>query len=121
MPIKIGDKVKELKYVQEVSPTLFQSNSAGSVEVIYGIDQESFRAVSGGFVFLAGHDFTGPNDVLVDDWAAKAKHLKVGDTYNLFNHDWNVVGPQLAGALVANRTGLLDPVCPAREVIVARV
>jgi len=92
MPMKIAEKVKELKYVQEVSPTLFQSNSTGSVEVIYGIDQQSFRAVSGGFVFLAGHDFTGPNDVLVDDWAAKAKHLKVGDTYNLFNHDWNVVG-----------------------------
>jgi putative ABC transport system permease protein len=92
MPIKIGDKVRELKYVQDVAPTLLQSNSAGGVEVIYGIDQQSFRAVSGGFVFLAGHDFTGPDDVLVDDWAAKAKHLKVGDTYNLFNHDWNVVG-----------------------------
>ena len=23
---------------------------------------------------------------------AKAKHLKVGDTYNLLNHDWHVVG-----------------------------
>jgi len=30
----------------------------------------------------------GPDDLLVDDWAAKAKHLKVGDTYNLLNHDW---------------------------------
>jgi putative ABC transport system permease protein len=32
-----------------------------------------------------------PDDLLVDDWAAKAKHLKVGDTYNLLNHDWHVV------------------------------
>jgi putative ABC transport system permease protein len=92
MPIKIGDKVKELKYVQEVAPTLLQSNSTGGLEVIYGIDKQSFRAVSGGFVFLEGHDFTGPDDVLVDDWAAKAKHLRAGDTYNLFNHDWKVVG-----------------------------
>jgi len=43
-------------------------------------------------VFLAGHDFAGPNDILVDDWAARAKHLKVGDTYNLFNNDWHVAG-----------------------------
>src|SRR5258708_20065452 len=33
-----------------------------------------------------------PDDVLVDDWAARAKHLKVGDTYNLFNNDWHVAG-----------------------------
>jgi putative ABC transport system permease protein len=92
MPIKIADKLKELKYVQDVAPTLLQSNSAGGVEVIYGIDPESFRAVSGGFVFLAGHDFQGPNDILVDDWAARAKKLKVGDTYNLFNNDWHVAG-----------------------------
>jgi len=92
MPIKIADKLKELKYVQDVAPTLLQSNSAGGVEVIYGIDPESFSAVSGGFVFLAGHDFAGPNDILVDDWAARAKKLKVGDTYNLFNNDWHVAG-----------------------------
>jgi len=92
MPIKIADKLKELKYVQDVAPTLLQSNAAGGVEVIYGIDPESFRAVSGGFVFLAGHDFQGPNDILVDDWAARAKKLKVGDTYNLFNNDWRVAG-----------------------------
>src|SRR5215467_246683 len=92
MPIKIGEKIKELKYVQDVAPTLLQTNSSGGLEVIYGIDKQSFRAVSGGFVFLSGHDMEGSDDVLVDDWAAKAKKLRVGDTYSLFNHDWNVVG-----------------------------
>jgi putative ABC transport system permease protein len=91
MPIKIGDKLAQMKYVQAVAPALLQFNSAGGVEVIYGIDPESFRAVSGGFVFLQGHDMESPDDLLVDDWAAKAKHLKVGDTYNLLNHDWHVV------------------------------
>jgi putative ABC transport system permease protein len=28
----------------------------------------------------------------VDDWAAKAKKLRVGDSYNLLNHDWHVAG-----------------------------
>jgi len=92
MPIKIGDRLAQLKYVQSVAPALLQFNSSGGVEVVYGIDPESFRSVSGGFVFLHGHDMEGPDDLLIDDWAAKAKSLKVGATYNLLNHDWNVVG-----------------------------
>jgi putative ABC transport system permease protein len=92
MPIKIADKLKELKHVQAVAPALLQFNSTGGVDVIYGIEKESFRAVSGGFVFLEGRDMEGPDDLLVDDWAAKAKHIKVGDTYNLLNHDWHVSG-----------------------------
>ena len=42
--------------------------------------------------FCKGRDMEGPDDLLVDDWAAKAKKLKVGDTYSLLNHDWHVVG-----------------------------
>ena len=90
MPTKIGDKLAELRYVKAVAPALLQFNSTGTVETIWGIDRESFAAVSGGFVFLQGHDMESPNDLLVDDWAAKAKHLKVGDTYNLLSHDWHV-------------------------------
>jgi len=92
MPIKIGEKLAELKYVQAVAPALLQFNSTGGVEVIYGIDPESFRAVSGGFVFLEGHDMEGPDDLLVDDLAAASKHIKVGETYNLLNHDWQMAG-----------------------------
>lgn len=92
MPIKIGDRLAQMKYVQAVAPALLQFNSTGGIEVIYGIDPDSFREVSGGFVFLQGEDMDGPDDLLVDDWAAKAKKLHVGDTYNLLNHDWHVVG-----------------------------
>src|SRR5713226_3842235 len=90
MPIRIADKLAELKYVQSVAPALLQFSSSGGVDVIYGIDPESFRAVSGGFVILEGHDMEGPDDLLVDDWAAKAKRISLGDTYNLLNHDWHV-------------------------------
>ena len=92
MPTKIGEKVAELKYVRDVAPALLQFNSSGAVETIWGIDRDSFHAVSDGFVFIEGHDMEGPDDLLVDDWAAKAKHLKVGDTYNVLNHDWHVAG-----------------------------
>jgi putative ABC transport system permease protein len=92
MPIKIADKLRDLKYVKSVAPALLQFNLGGGIDVVYGIERETFRGVSGGFVFLAGHDMEGPDDLIVDDWAAKAKHLKVDDTYNLLNHDWHVVG-----------------------------
>ncbi len=36
MPIKIGARLEELKYVQAVAPALLQFNSSGGVEVIYG-------------------------------------------------------------------------------------
>jgi putative ABC transport system permease protein len=91
MPIKIGDKLAELKFVQSVAPVLFQFNTSG-VEIVYGIDPDSFRAVSGGFVFLQGHDLEGPDDILVDDVAAKVKNIKAGETFRIFEHDWRVAG-----------------------------
>ena len=92
MPIKIADKLRELKYVQAVAPAFLQFNSSGGVETVWGIDPASFREVSNGFVLYQGRDLLDPDDILIDDWAAKAKKLKVGDAYNLFNHDWHVAG-----------------------------
>jgi putative ABC transport system permease protein len=102
--------------VQSVAPALLQFNSSGGVEVIYGIDPESFRAISGGFVFIHGHDMQGPDDLLVDDWAAKAKNLKVGDTYNLLNHDWHVA------AIIEHGKGarLFVPITTLQELVGAR-
>ena len=116
MPIKIGDKLSEIKYVQSVAPALLQFNSTGGVDVVYGIDRESFRTVSGGFVFLEGHDMEGPDDLLVDDWAAKAKHVKVGDTYNLLNHDWHVA------AIIDHGKGarLFVPITTLQDLVGAR-
>ncbi len=92
MPIKIGDKLREMKYVHAVAPVLLQFSSSGGVDVIYGIDPQNFRDVSGGFVFLEGHDMEGPDDILMDDWAAKAKNAKVGATFRLLDHDFHVAG-----------------------------
>lgn len=92
MTIKIGDKLATLKYVQAVAPVLLQFNSSGGIDVIYGIDPVSFHAVSGGFVFHEGHDMEGPDNILVDDWAAKSKNIQAGQTYRLLEHDFHVAG-----------------------------
>src|SRR6202044_2378491 len=50
MPIAIGEKLKQLEYVQAVAPVLLQFNSTG-LEIVYGIQQDTFKSVTGGFVF----------------------------------------------------------------------
>jgi putative ABC transport system permease protein len=92
MTIKIGERVETMKYVQAVAPVLTQFNSSGGIDIIYGIEPNSFRAVSGGFVFLQGHDMVDPDDMLADDLAAKSKNLEVGQIYRLFDHDFHVAG-----------------------------
>lgn len=91
MPIRIREKLEEIKYVQAVAPVLLQFNSGG-LEIIYGIDRDSFAAVTGGFVFHSGHDLEGPNDILVDDWYARAKKVKSGDPIKLFDTTFTVAG-----------------------------
>jgi len=92
MPIKIRDRLETMKYVAAVAPVLIQFNASGGVENVWGIEPASFRAVSGGFVFHEGHDMESPDDMLVDDWAAKAKNIKAGQTFRLFDHEFHVAG-----------------------------
>jgi len=92
MPIKIGEKLAQVPHVMYVAPCLFQFHTAGGLNIIYGIDLPSFKQVTGGFVYHSGGPFTGPYDVLVDDWYAKANHLKVGQNHSLLNHDFRVAG-----------------------------
>jgi putative ABC transport system permease protein len=92
MPIKIGDRLKELPHVLAVAPVLFNFNSSGGLNIIYGIDMSSFNQVSGGFAYHAGGAFAQPYDLLVDDLYSKANHVKLGQTIQLLNHEFHVCG-----------------------------
>ena len=92
MPIAIGDKLHQLEYVQAVAPVLIQFNSVNGLDIVYGIEPETFRAVSGGFVFHSGHDLQDPNDILVDDVYARSKKVKVGQTLHILEHDFHIAG-----------------------------
>ncbi len=78
MPIKIGDVLAKLPHVEKVAPVVTQVSSAGTLEIIAGIDLHSYESLSDGFHYLEGGPFQGPYDVLVDDLFAKSKHAKVG-------------------------------------------
>ena len=92
MPMAIGDKLAQLEYVQAVAPVLVQFNSVNGLDIVYGIQPDTFRAVSGGFVLHEGTELRDPNDILVDDVYARAKKVKVGQTLHILEHDFHVVG-----------------------------
>jgi putative ABC transport system permease protein len=90
--IKVADVLRRLPHVAVVSPIIWQLNTAGSLEVIYGIDLPSFEALGGPFRFLAGGPFAGPESVIVDDYFARSKHVHVGDSIPMLNHSFQVCG-----------------------------
>jgi putative ABC transport system permease protein len=90
MPIRLREQLEKIPRVQAVAPVLLQFNASGGFDIIYGIEQESFRRVSGGFVFHQGRDLEGPDDILVDDWYAKAKNVQPGQTLRMLEHDFRV-------------------------------
>jgi putative ABC transport system permease protein len=92
MPIAIGDKLRQLDYVQAVAPVLTQFNSVNGFDLVFGIEPESFREVTNGFIFHAGRDLKDPNDILVDDVYARAHKVSVGQTLHVLEHDFHICG-----------------------------
>ncbi len=90
--VKVGDILRKLPHVAAVTPVIWQLTTTGNVEVIYGIDLQSFQALSGPFRFLQGGPFHGPYDVIVDDVFAQSNHVQVGQSINVLNHPFRVVG-----------------------------
>src|SRR5437667_1174869 len=97
MSIKVGGVLEKLAHVQVVAPVITQISAAGSLEVIAGIDLPSYEKLSGGFHYLKGGAFQGPNDALVDEVFAQAKHSKVGDTIEILQNNFRIAGIVASG------------------------
>ncbi len=91
MSVKVGGILEKLPHVSAVSPVIWQLSTAGTLEVIYGIDLKSFQSLAP-FHFVEGGGFHGPDDCLIDDYLAQSKHIKVGDSLDILNHEFRVVG-----------------------------
>jgi putative ABC transport system permease protein len=91
VPVKVAEILRKLPHVKVVAPVIWQLSTAGSLEVIDGIDLSSFEAL-GPFQYVKGGPFQAPNEMLVDDYIARQKHVKVGDTMEVLNHDFRVAG-----------------------------
>ena len=51
VPIKVANVIRGLPNVQTVAPVIWQLTTAGAVEIVYGIDFESYSRLIGGFRF----------------------------------------------------------------------
>jgi putative ABC transport system permease protein len=89
---KVAGVMRRVPHVVAVAPVITQLNTAGTLEVIYGIDLESFQAIGGPFHYLAGGPYKGPDDILVDDFFAHQKNVHVGDRIEVLNHQFRVCG-----------------------------
>ncbi len=90
--VKVADILRRVDHVKVVSPVIWQLTASGSLEVIDGIDLQSFEALGGPFQYVQGGAFEGADDVLIDDYVARQKHVKVGDTMEILNHPFRVCG-----------------------------
>lgn len=97
MSIKVGNVLQKLPHVATVAPVLTQVSTQGAVEVIAGIELDSYQKLSGPFQYVAGGPFQGPDDCLVDDLFARAKHVKVNDKIEILNNTFRVSGIVEAG------------------------
>jgi putative ABC transport system permease protein len=92
MPAKIADVLKRLPHVALVSPVIQKLNTAGKIEILYGIDYASFNALKP-FVYLSGGPFQGPDDVIIDDVFAGADGgHRVGETISIMGHAFRISG-----------------------------
>jgi putative ABC transport system permease protein len=97
MPIKDAEVLRKMPHVTVVSPAIQKISTSGSVEILYGIDYESFNALKP-FVFIAGGPFAGPNDAIIDDAFVKrlnpatGKPYAVGDTVMIMDQPFRISG-----------------------------
>lgn len=92
MSVRVGDILRKQPHVTAVAPVVMQVISTTNIEIIYGIDLDSFQAIGGPIRYLAGGPFQGPYDMIVDDLFAKSNKVHVGTSVNVLNHDFRVCG-----------------------------
>jgi putative ABC transport system permease protein len=92
VPVKVGDKLRQLPHVVVAAPVIWELTTKPTLEIIYGIDIDSYNSIPPPFHFLAGGAFEGPYDVIVDDYFAGTKHVKLGDSIEILDHKFRVCG-----------------------------
>jgi len=92
VPAKIAGILAKLPHVAVATPVIQDFSLAGSPELIWGIDFDSFNALKP-FVFLEGGPFQGPNDVIIDDVFARTDGgHRLGDTILIKSHPFHICG-----------------------------
>ncbi len=92
MPVKVGDILRKLPHVVAAAPVIWELTTKPSLEIIYGINLDSYNSIPPALRFLSGGPFQGPYDVIVDDYFASIQKAKVGDSIEILAHQFRVCG-----------------------------
>jgi putative ABC transport system permease protein len=99
MPQKLVERLAREPHVVQ-STGVVQASTGKLFNVLTGIDPAAFDRMSGGFIFLEGHTFQQPRDILVDTTFAAEQHLHAGSrNVKLLNTYFNVAGVVETGKL----------------------
>ncbi len=92
MPSRMAQIFRRMPHVAVAAPVITNFNMSNAVEILYGIDYESYNALKP-FTWVAGGPFQGPYDVIVDDvYARSGQGRRVGDTITILNHSFRICG-----------------------------
>ncbi len=118
IPEELVPKLAAFPHVVFATGTVNQS-AGGLFETITGIDYAGFKKMSGGFDFIQGHEFSSPDDLIVDSYYADQKGWHAGTKVRLINRDWNLVGVVQPGKLshVFVEIGVLQELYGARHML----
>jgi putative ABC transport system permease protein len=93
LPVEgLSKAIGAVEGVQAVAPVLTQTETGAGFTVVYGIDLDSFKAVSGGFTMIKGQLFSAPFEAVIDDRHAGTNNLDVGSKIKVKNRDFTVTG-----------------------------
>jgi putative ABC transport system permease protein len=89
MPQKIVNIIRAQPHVTLATESLVQS--VGPLDSVTGIKLDAFNRLSGGFRYLEGGPFKGPDDIVLDEVAARQEHAHAGDIITQ-GRKWHVTG-----------------------------
>ena len=95
----VGFVVKSNPHVAAATGVL-QQPGTDLLSYVTGVDLEQFDKLNGGFQFVSGGPFQGPDDVIVDSYYAAQHKYHVGDTVTgILNRSWRLTGIYEPGML----------------------
>jgi putative ABC transport system permease protein len=94
----LGFVTKNVAHVAAATGVLHEGTDF--LSYVTGVDLAQFDKLNGGFRFVAGGPFQGPDDVLVDSYYADQHKYHVGDTVpGIVNRSWHLAGIYEPGML----------------------
>ncbi len=121
LPARMVEKLLEVPGVEAATPVATEASFTNRLEVVFGIDLESFNRVSGGFRYVAGGPFTGPYTAIVDDIYTQTHHVGLNSKIEFLNHEFTVSGVVEHGKgarMFIPITTLQDLVAPAKCAVI---